>query len=153
MSPLLFSRWLHVAAVCLSPEAGLWWWEQGGGPHHGWRQRGDLQRSGRSLFQRPQPRPRLHPLQVQQLTLTSCCVHTAAGSGPSIYFYQGYIDTVYGNGSPSCISTLKLDFSLDSLETVAIILVPLELDWTGINMEDNKTPKWKGSEVAGLIAA
>lgn len=45
----------------------------------------------------------------------------------------------------------KLDFTLDSLETVVIILVQLEPDWTGINMEDNKTLKWKGSKVAGLI--
>lgn len=80
--PLLSSppRWLHVAAVCLSPEAGLWRWEQGGSPHHGWRQRGDLQRPGCSLLQCPQPRTWLPPLQVQQLTPTLYYIYTAAGS-------------------------------------------------------------------------
>lgn len=49
-----------------------------------------------------------------------------------IYASDGWLDTVYGNGFHSCISTFKLDFkldfTLDSLETVVIILVLLELD-------------------------
>lgn len=41
---LLFflSSWLHTAAVCLPPEAGLWRWEQGSHSSNGWRQCGNL---------------------------------------------------------------------------------------------------------------
>lgn len=35
------------------------------------------------------------------------------------------METVYGD---ACISAVKLDFTLDSPETVVICLVPLELD-------------------------
>lgn len=38
------------------------------------------------------------------------------------------METVYGDGSHACIAAVKLDFTLDSPETVVICLVPLELD-------------------------
>lgn len=50
---LVSSRWLHAAAVCLPPEASLWWREQGSSAPHGWRQCRDLPRPGRSVLQRP----------------------------------------------------------------------------------------------------